>query len=122
MKPSISTFYGRSKNYYFQQDGASAHTAKSVQAYFEGKKIRVLPWCARSPDLNPIENIWAWMDRKTLDTKVTSVEHLKEVLAATWESIPRELCMKLVESMSKRVKMCYLAKGVTSDIKICFLD
>jgi hypothetical protein len=43
-----------------------------------------------------------------LDTKVTSVEHLKEVLAATWESIPRELCMK---SMSKRVKMCYLAKG-----------
>jgi transposase len=43
LKPSISTFYGRSKNYYFQQDGASAHTAKSVQAYFEGKKIRVLP-------------------------------------------------------------------------------
>jgi len=46
-----------------------------------------------------------------LDKKVTSVEHLKEVLAATWESIPRELCMKLIESMPKRVKMCYLAKG-----------
>ena len=54
---------------------------------------------------------WAWMDRKMLDTKVTSVEHLKEVLVATWESIPRELCMKLIESMPKRVKMCYLAKG-----------
>ena len=109
MKPSISNFYGRSKSYYFQQDGASAHTAKSVQAYFEGKKIRV--WCARSPELNPIKTIWAWMDRKMLDTKVTSVEQLKEVLAATWESIPRELCMKLIKSMPKRVKMFYLTKG-----------
>ena len=46
-----------------------------------------------------------------LDKKVTSVEHLKEVLAATWESIPRELCMKLIKSMPKRVKMFYLTKG-----------
>ena len=46
-----------------------------------------------------------------VDTKITSVRHLKEVLAATWDSIPLELCMKLIESMPKRVKMCYLAKG-----------
>ena len=46
-----------------------------------------------------------------VDTKITSVHHLKEVLAATWDSIPLELCMKLIESMPKRVKMCYLAKG-----------
>ena len=43
------------------QDGASAHTAHSVRDWLAEQDINVLPWCARSPDLNPIENIWSWM-------------------------------------------------------------
>ena len=111
LKPSISKFYGRSRNFFFQQDGAPCHTANSMKDYFENKHIRLLPWCARSPDLSPIENIWSWMDRKMLDVKITSKEHLKHVLTSTWQSIPKELCMKLVESMPRRVKMCFKANG-----------
>ena len=111
LKPSISKFYGRSRNFFFQQDGAPCHTANSMKDYFNNKHIRLLPWCARSPDLSPIENIWSWMDRKMLDIKITSKEHLKQVLTSTWQSIPKELCMKLVESMPRRVKMCYKANG-----------
>jgi len=39
------------------QDGAPVHIANSVKDYFAKNKIRVLDWCARSPDLNPIEHI-----------------------------------------------------------------
>jgi hypothetical protein len=57
LKPSISKLYGRSRNFLFQQDGASCHAANSMKDYFDKKHIRLLPWCARSPDLSPIENI-----------------------------------------------------------------
>ena len=56
------------------QDGALAHTAHSVKDYFAKNKIRVLDWCARSPDLNPIEHIWAWMDRQLARIRITSIE------------------------------------------------
>jgi hypothetical protein len=69
LKPSFLLFTDGLKTITFNKMELQ-DTAKSVQAYFEGKKIRVLPWCARSPDLNPIENIWAWMDRKMLDTNL----------------------------------------------------
>ena len=111
LKSSICKFYGRSKNFFFQQDGAPCHIANSIKEYFETKSMKILPWCARSPDLSPIENVWAWIDMKMVNVKITSSEHLKQVLQSTWQSIPRELCMKLIESMPKRVKMCYKAKG-----------
>ena len=48
--------YGKS---YFQQDGATAHTATAVQTYlterFEGRFIDKSKWPPRSPDLNPCD-------------------------------------------------------------------
>ena len=93
---SADLFWGH-KNYIFMQDGAPAHTAQSVKDYFAENNIKVLEWCARSPDLNPIEHIWAWMDRQLARIRITSIEHLKEVLHEIWLTVPLELCMKLIE-------------------------
>ena len=47
------------KKYYFQQDGASAHTAKIVTTWlkdkFDKKFIEKKQWPPRSPDLNPCD-------------------------------------------------------------------
>ena len=71
----------------------------------------MLPWCPRSPDLNPIEHVWAIMDRQMMDIKITSVEHLKEVLKQQWDDFPKETVMNLIEPMPRRVRACYKAKG-----------
>jgi transposase len=109
--PSATLFYGDNENWQYQQDGAPAHTAHSVRDWFVENNIKVMPWCARSPDLNPIENIWSWMDWKMSKTKFTSVENLKESLQEIWLQVPKETCMKLIESMPKRVRACIKAKG-----------
>lgn len=46
------------QNFISQQDNSAVHTAKVVQAYFHCKGIYILPWPARSLDLNITENCW----------------------------------------------------------------
>jgi transposase len=43
----------------FMQDNAPIHTAKKVTKWFEDRGIPVLNWAPYSPDLNPIEHVWA---------------------------------------------------------------
>ena len=94
--PSAELLIGQN-NYIFQQDGATAHTANSVKEWISQSNIELLPWCPRSPDLNPIENIWAWMDHQMARVKITLIENLKEVLHQTWLTVPDELCRKLID-------------------------
>ena len=42
----------------FQQDNARAHTARITRDFLQQHNIRLLPWPALSPDLNPIEYLW----------------------------------------------------------------
>ena len=109
----------------FQQDNASPHTAKRTQCWLKNAEqehgFSLMRWPANSPDLNPIENLWAWLKlelhRRYPDTKylpggtgaVRAV--LKDWLMKIWWEIEEEVLNKLIFSMPHRVQQVIEANG-----------
>ena len=76
-------------------------------------KIRFIRSPAQSPDLNPMEHYWKFVDRKIKE--ITQVVATKEELWKRVESIVSEsnkdLCRNLIATMSERVVDVLRAKG-----------
>jgi transposase len=87
----------------FQQDNASCHTARVTKDYLAKKNIAVLPWPASSPDLNPIENIWAILKQNVERRPVKSKSELIPVILEEWNKIDLNLIRKTIESMPRRL-------------------
>ena len=76
-------------NSIFMQDNASCHTAKSTTAWLQSHNISVMGkgiWPANSPDLNPIENLWAILEEELKSGKNTpnNLASLEKSLLAAW--------------------------------------
>ena len=90
----------------FMDDNAPPHRSRVAQAFKTQSGIRSIDWPARSPDLNPIENLWSWMKmnvRKQIRPGDT-LNRLELVLRQSWLSIPQQSIDNLIEGMPKRLR------------------
>lgn len=100
------------RKWQFLQDNSRVHTAKkSMKVLKELVGNRIIPHPAKSPDLNPIENMWSYLDRKVKEAKVTTIPGLKRVLQREWKKLPWAEVRKSVDSMEQRTQLCREAEG-----------
>lgn len=98
---------------WFQEDNARPHKAKVTIAFREENALRTLPWPAQSPDLNPIENLWAEIKRQlhNLKQKPSNIGELEKCVEKLWRAIPSETIENLVDSMPRRIEAVIAANG-----------
>lgn len=103
----------RAANLVLMQDNASVHASKSTKEYLKRNNISTLDWPARSPDLNPIENLWGILVRDVYDNcrQYDMVQELKMAIQQAWERISTDQMSKLIKSMPKRVNMVIKSGG-----------
>jgi transposase len=100
------------KKWFFLQDGAKPHTAKKTMTILSTLVgNRLVPHPAKSPDLNPIEDMWSYLDRKVKDAKITSIYQLKRFLKKEWRALPWSEIRKSVDSMDRRLHQCVESGG-----------
>ncbi|GFU95406.1 transposable element Tcb2 transposase [Trichonephila clavipes] len=75
--------------------------------------IQRLIWPARSPDLNPIENVWDALGRQVagLNYPPTNKKTLIRALTEEWDKLPQQLLDNVVQSMVRRVECCITLHG-----------
>lgn len=111
MIPSRDLLIRDTSEFLYQQDNAPCHKAKKVMKWFDENGVQLLPWPAKSPDLNPIEQLWNIIDQKLLNIEVSNLAQLEQAIKRLWKEITLDTCINLIESMPKRVELCIKARG-----------
>lgn len=112
-------------NIVFQQDNAKVHTSKISSAWLTNSMTQngfsTMVWPAYSPDMNPIEEIWArlktelhrrYPDTQSLKGSNDEIKRkLQDRLWEVWWDIGEEVLNGLIDSMPRRVKALIAARG-----------
>uniref|UniRef100_A0A7I4YE78 DDE_3 domain-containing protein n=1 Tax=Haemonchus contortus TaxID=6289 RepID=A0A7I4YE78_HAECO len=95
----------RRRSLIFMHDNAAVHVSRSTLDWIASRNITVLEWPACSQDLNPMENVWAFIVKKIYDEakQYNTVEELKLSVLDAWTNLDPNLIASLVDSMPRRI-------------------
>ena len=91
------------------------HTSKVVAKWLKDHKVKTLEWPSLSPDLNPIENMWAELKKRVrARRRPTNLTQLHQLCQEEWAKIHPTYWGQLVEGNPKRLKKVKQFKGNAS--------
>lgn len=105
----------KEKDIVFMQDGATAHNCGKTKEFLRAHKIQFIDdWPSHSPDMNPIEQLWAELNRRISERQRTvpsSVEELRRMAEEEWEAIPMDVVNNFVLSFHAKCERCRKRRG-----------
>ncbi len=94
------------QDFVLAMDNDPKHRSAQVRnrvAEVAGDQMSIMPWPSRSPDLNPIENVWALL-QAAVDMHPTSTKaQLKARLRIEWHKLSQKAIDNCVNSMPSRL-------------------
>ncbi len=99
------------RGWVFQHDNDLKHTAKAAKEWLKKKHIMVLEWPSKSPDLNPIYNLWRELKVQVAKRQPRYRNDLEKICKEEWDKIAPEMCANLVANYKKLLTSVIANKG-----------
>jgi hypothetical protein len=104
--PSAKTLFGKDDHsWILQEDNDPKHMSTKAQKWKVDNDINRISWPSQSPDLNPMENVWAVLKANVGNHKPTSVKDLKRVIKKEWKALDPRFAKNLVNSVKNRISL-----------------
>lgn len=114
--PTVKEHFGEGADWWLLHDNdPGRHKSQVLKTFMHNNYIRPLEFPPYSPDLNPIENLWADMDKRMASEPAETKEELEKQVAAVWAETTQEYCSKLALSMPQRIAQVIERKGAYTD-------
>ncbi|GFX81433.1 transposable element Tcb2 transposase [Trichonephila clavipes] len=97
----------------FMDDNAPCHCTVAAEQLLESEDIERMDWPARSADINPIEHVWDFLERRLAARTLppVTIRELRLALQDEWAAMPQQLIDTLILSMGRRCETCLAVRG-----------
>ena len=110
--PSAGIFFGKDNHsWILQEDNDPKHTSGKAQKWRKDNQVKRISWLAQSPDLNPMENVWAVLKANISNYKPSSTKELIRIIKKEWKKLDKIFAENLVNSMKRRISDVIYNKG-----------
>lgn len=99
-----------------QQDNCASHVHGNVTMYLKKLRLNTLNgWPAVSPDLSPIETVWALVAKQVDHRGPYGEDELWEFVQQEFMKIPEGVITDLMDQWERRLRLCRRNKGDVVD-------
>ena len=111
--PRVVPFFAAGHANILQQDNARAHSARATQQELQRNGIPIMNWPPMSPDLNPVEQIWAYVKRRVnaQPNRPRNRGQLTQRVIFEINHLPRNFLNRLIVSMRRRCRLVIMNNG-----------
>jgi hypothetical protein len=116
--PTASEPFGDGAEWWLLHDSdpaAGRHKSIVVRTWMHNNYVRPPDFLPYSPDLNPIENLWADVKKRMESKQAGTKDELEKLLSEEWAATSPALCNKLARSMVHRIQQDFERDGACTD-------
>ena len=111
MSSALDMFGDENDDWMLQEDNDPKHTLKKCENWRDENGVTRIRWPSQSPDLNPMENLWANMKINVMKRHPKNLQELQNMVDEEWSKFGPELAQHLVESMPRRIQAIIAVDG-----------
>ena len=108
--PAVKSMF-KKKPWVLVHDRASCHTSASTAAMLEAKGIEHMHLPAKSPDLNPVDNLFGIASENLDRMKQIDASHFADYVAQSFASVAKSVITNMVDNYKSRLRDAIARKG-----------